>query len=198
MNRIVVATRNHEKGSEMVTILSAFLRDWSVLTLESFPQYPEPEETGSTYAENALIKAVAARDAIGESCIADDAGLEIDCLDGAPGVQSKRFLGEETAFSKKMERILELMKDVSTEKRSARFRCAVAIAIPDKEARVFESVREGRIAFAPYGNRGFGYDAIFEIPELGKTYAELEAAEKNAISHRGMVLREAAMWLSSQ
>lgn len=198
MNRIVVATRNHEKGSEMVTILSALLRDWSVLTLESFPQYPEPEESGSTYAENALIKAVAARDAIGESCIADDAGLEIDSLDGAPGVQSKRFLGEETAFSKKMERILELMKDVSTEKRSARFRCAVAIAIPDKEVRVFESVREGRIAFAPCGNRGFGYDAIFEIPELGKTYAELEAAEKNAISHRGMVLREAATWLSSQ
>ncbi|MCW5947035.1 MAG: RdgB/HAM1 family non-canonical purine NTP pyrophosphatase [Fimbriimonadales bacterium] len=198
MNRIVVATRNLEKGSEMVTILSELLRDWSVLTLESFPQYPEPDEIGSTYAENALIKAVAARDAIGESCIADDAGLEIASLYGAPGVESKRFLGEETPFNRKMERILELMKDVSDDKRSARFRCAVAIAIPHKEVRVFESVREGRIVLAPCGNRGFGYDAIFEIPELGKTYAELEATEKNAISHRGIVLREAARWLRSQ
>jgi XTP/dITP diphosphohydrolase len=197
MKRIVVATRNQKKGSEMVTILSELLKDWTVVTVNAFPEYPEPDEIGATYVENAVIKAVAARDVLGESCIADDAGLEIDALNGAPGVKSKRFLGEQTTFATKIERILELLNGINIDNRTARFRCAVAIAIPYKEVQVFESIVEGRIALLPAGNGGFGYDPIFEIPELGKALAELDPTEKNRISHRGMVLREAAKWLCS-
>lgn len=128
MPRLVVATHNAKKGGEMVAILSAGLPGWEILTLQDFPGAPEPEEVGLTYAQNAAIKAESAHAFTGEICIADDAGLEIDALDGAPGLYSKRFGGENLPFEKKIQMILNALEGVPEEKRGARFVCSIAIA----------------------------------------------------------------------
>jgi XTP/dITP diphosphohydrolase len=140
----------------MITILQELLPAWELLTLADFPNAGEPDETGSTYAENATIKAEAAAEATGELCIADDAGLEVDALDGAPGVFSKRFAGLETSFPDKIARILSSVGD----NRGARFRCCVALAKTGEQIRVFEATKEGLIT-EPRGEKGFGYDPIF-------------------------------------
>lgn len=191
--RLVIATHNPAKAGEMTVILGELLTGWEFLTLADFPGASEPDETGETYAENARIKAEAAAAFTGEVCIADDAGLEVDALDGAPGVKSKRFGGVELPFAEKMALILGSVGEDG----GARFRCCVAIALNGEETRVFEAVKEGEIV-EPRGARGFGYDPIFLLPELGKTYAELEPDHKNRISHRGMVLRQAAEYLSER
>lgn len=195
---LVIATHNRKKAGEMVTILSAALPDRRLLTLADFPGAPEPEETGSDYEANALIKARSGLVATGEECVADDAGLEIDALDGAPGLYSKRFGGEDLPFPEKIAKILELLKDVPEAKRTARFRCWVAWISPSGEERTFEGVCEGRIAFAPSGNGGFGYDPIFLLPELGRTMADLTSGEKHAVSHRGIVLGELIAFLNPE
>jgi XTP/dITP diphosphohydrolase len=191
--RLVIATHNSAKAGEMAVILRELLPGWEFSTLAAFPGAKEPEETGETYAENAVIKAEAAASFTGEVCIADDAGLEVDALEGAPGVKSKRFGGVEMPFADKMALILGSVG----EDRGARFRCCVAVALMGQETRVFEAVKEGKIV-EPRGERGFGYDPIFLVPELGKTYAELEPEHKNRISHRGIVLRQAADYLSER
>lgn len=188
--KLVVATHNLKKAGEMLTLLQAGLPDVQLATLADYPLAEEPEETGSTYRENATIKACAAIQATGEWCIADDAGLEIDALNGEPGLYSKRFGGEGTPFTEKMAIILDLMKDVPTERRTARFRCCVAFGKPGEPVRVIETTCEGRIASEPSGNGGFGYDPIFYLPEKGCCMADLTADEKHAISHRGKALRE--------
>jgi len=188
IERLVVATHNLKKGGEMVTILSRGLPGIQILTLANFPGAPEPEETGSTYPENAAIKSESAAAFTGEWSLADDAGLEIDALDGAPGLYSKRFGGEDLPFPEKMALILEKLKDLPDEERAARFRCCVALTSPQGETRVFEATCEGRIAREPKGQGGFGYDPIFYLPELGRHMAELTPDEKHAISHRGKVL----------
>lgn len=194
--RLVIATHNPAKAGEMTVILGELLPGWEFLTLADFPGASEPEETGETYAENARIKAEAAAAFTGEVCIADDAGLEVDALDGGPGVKSKRFLGK-TPFEFKMAQILMVIEDDPGAPRTARFRCCVAIAEQGEETRVFEAVKEGEIV-EPRGERGFGYDPIFLLPELGKTYAELEPERKNRVSHRGLVLADAAHWLRNR
>jgi XTP/dITP diphosphohydrolase len=189
MRRLVVATHNQKKGQEMREILVARFPDLELLTLTDYPGIEEPEETGTTYAENAVIKAEAAAAATGEACVADDAGLEIDFLKGKPGLQSKRFMGENTPFEEKMAAILERMEGVPDAERTARFRVAVALARPGQPVHSFAAVCEGRIAFAPKGTGGFGYDPIFFLPELGCTMAELTPEQKHAVSHRGKVLK---------
>ena len=194
-SRLVIATHNRKKAGEMLTILSERFPNLELLTLADFEGAPEPEETGTTYAENASIKAESSAAFTGEWSLADDAGLEIDALDGAPGLYSKRFGGEDLPFPEKIAMILSKMQGVPEEGRGARFRCCVALAAPGKETRVLESTCEGRIAETPNGNGGFGYDPIFFLPELGRTMADLTAAEKHAISHRGKVLRAFAdLW----
>lgn len=188
--KLVVATHNLKKAGEMLTLLKEGLPDIQLATLADYPLALEPEETGSTYRENATIKACAAIQATGEWCIADDAGLEIDALNGEPGLYSKRFGGEGTPFTEKMAIILDLMKDVPTERRTARFRCCVAFGKPGEPVRVIETTCVGRIAGEPSGNGGFGYDPIFFLPEKGCCMADLTADEKHAISHRGKALRE--------
>ena len=173
----------------MVTILSGRFPGLEILTLADYEGAPEPEETGETYEENAVIKAESARDFTGEWCLADDAGLEIDALPGELGVFSKRFAGEETPFDEKMRIILNRMVGLPVEERGARFNCWVALAGPDAETRTFNGVCEGRIADSPSGGGGFGYDPIFWLEEKGCTMADLTAEEKHAISHRGKVLR---------
>jgi XTP/dITP diphosphohydrolase len=188
-SRLVIATHNRAKASEMTAILARAWPKVAFLSLADFPGAREPEETGSTYAENALIKARAAAGATGEWAIADDAGLEIDALGGEPGLYSKRFAGEETPFPEKMRLILERMATVPDDHRAARFRCAIALCPLAGEPLELEATCEGRIAREPRGEGGFGYDPIFLLPELGRTMAELSADEKHAVSHRGRVLR---------
>jgi XTP/dITP diphosphohydrolase len=195
---LVVATHNRKKAGEMATILGRRFPELEILTLAEFPGAPEPEETGETYAENAVIKAESAFRHTGQLCVADDAGLEIDALPGELGPMSKRFAGAETSFDDKMAIILERMVDVPADLRSARFRCSVAVVGPGVPMRVFEETCEGVVASSPRGQGGFGYDPVFYLPELGRTMAELTADEKHQISHRGKVLRQVAEFLERE
>ncbi len=178
-------------------ILSARFPSLQIKTLADYDNAPEPEETGATYAENASIKSESAAAFTGEWCLADDAGLEIDAMDGEPGLHSKRFEGEDTPFPEKMAKILERLNDVPEHERGARFRCCIALSRPGGETQVFEATCEGRIAVAPSGAGGFGYDPIFYLPQLGCTMADLTAEQKHAISHRGKVLAKLASHLES-
>lgn len=188
-SRLVIATHNRKKAGEMLTILGERFPGLELRTLADYPGAPEPEETGTTYAENAAIKAESAAALTGEWCLADDAGLEIDAMDGAPGLYSKRFGGEDLPFPEKIAMILANLKDTPPEGRGARFRCCVSLAKKGQETRVLEATCEGRIADAPSGGGGFGYDPIFFLPSEGRTMADLTAEEKHAVSHRGKVLR---------
>ncbi len=184
---LVIATGNRSKGKEMEDIL----RDVGIeiLTLSDFPEVDaDVEETGSTYEANAELKAVAAAQATGHVCIADDAGLEIDALEGQPGLYSRRFLGEHTPFGEKMDWILRTLQDVPDERRGCRFNCAVAIASPDGRVLHCSGICEGQVAREKRGEYGFGYDPIFYLPDLGKHMAELPPEVKHRISHRGKAL----------
>jgi XTP/dITP diphosphohydrolase len=147
----------------------------------------EVEETGTTFEENALKKAVSGCVDSMMPCIADDSGLCIDALDGAPGVYSARFLGEDTPYPEKIAKLVEMMRDVPEEKRTARFVSVAACVFPDGTRFTVRGTCEGKIGFAPKGNNGFGYDPIFYVGD--KSFAELTAEEKDAISHRGNALR---------
>lgn len=210
MKRLVIATHNRKKAGEMTTILSRRFPTLEILTLADFEDAPEPEETGTTYWDNAAIKSASAADFTGEWCVADDAGLEIDAMNGEPGLWSKRFAGEETPFPEKMAIILERLKDVLENERTARFRCCVSLTPPPGVSApewvhtrriggsvVFEATCEGRIAYEPSGGGGFGYDPIFYLPELGCTMADLSADQKHAVSHRGKVLLPVGDYLGS-
>ncbi len=186
IQKLVIATHNLKKAGEMHTILSARFPEMEIVTLADYEGAPEPEETGTTYNENSRIKAESAFDFTGEWCVADDAGLEIDALDGAPGLYSKRFGGEELPFPEKMAMILEKLRDAET--RAARFRCNVALIGPGYPCQVFEATCEGEISDQRSGAGGFGYDPIFFLPEQNCTMADLTAEQKHQISHRGKVL----------
>ncbi len=187
---LVIATHNRKKAGEMITILGARFPGLELKTLADYEGAPEPDETGSDYASNAVIKSESAAKFTGEWCVADDAGLEIDALDGAPGLYSKRFGGEDMPFPEKIAKILDLLIGIPTERRGARFRCFVSLSQPyaEGEPAVFSAICEGRIAETVSGNGGFGYDPIFYLPELDCTMADLTAEQKHQISHRGKVL----------
>lgn len=197
MRELVVATHNAKKGGEMVTILSRGLPDWRILTLVDFPGAPEPEETGDTYEQNAVIKADSAAGFTGKLCLADDAGLEVDAMPGEIGVWSKRF-GGETTFEQKMDMILERLKGKTGQERAARFVCWVALAQPGELTQTFHATCEGQIAERPSGFGGFGYDPVFWLPEKGCTMADLSADEKHKVSHRGKVLALTIQHLANQ
>ena len=186
--QLVIATHNLKKAGEMLTILSARFPSLKLKTLVDFPPAPEPEETATNYAGNAAIKAESAAAHTGNWCLADDAGLEIDALDGAPGIFSKRFAGADTPFPEKIRRILGLMDGITAAKRTARFRCSIALAKTGEATRILEATCEGMIAPTPSGRGGFGYDPIFYLPQMECTMADLTASEKHAVSHRGQVL----------
>lgn len=182
MRALLVATSNPHKLEEFRAIFADLpLR---LCSLNDIQLDIEVEETGITFAENAELKARAYARASGMLTLADDSGLEIDALGGAPGVQSARYLGRETSYEERFRRILQQLKGLPMEQRTARFRCAIALAEPPGNTRLVEGVIEGVIADSPRGKNGFGYDPIFYLPELGKTFAELAAEHKNRISHR--------------
>ena len=190
--RIVLATHNRDKLKEIRRLLDP--AQFELLTLDDFDDFPEIEEDGATLEENALKKAREVYRATGLLSVADDTGLEVDALGGRPGVYSSRFAGENASYADNVRKLLEEMKDVPPDERTARFRCVVAIVDGRRETTV-EGICEGRITTEPRGQGGFGYDPVFSVPEAGKTFAEMSAEEKNAVSHRGRAFRKAAQVL---
>lgn len=185
--KLVLASKNQHKLVEMQTILGQLGLE---VVLESDVGVDvDVEETGHTFMENALLKAKAVMEASGMAAIADDSGLMVDSLKGEPGVYSARY-GNKNSDAERTAYLLENMKDVPEEKRTARFVSAIACALPDGSVVTAEGVCEGTILFETRGDNGFGYDPVFYVPRLGKTFAEADGAEKNAISHRGNALKE--------
>ena len=191
MKKIIFATGNEGKMREIREILSDL--PYEILSMKEAGLVSDPEENGETFEENALIKARALHEALGDQVVdtivmADDSGLEIDALPDVLGVKSARFMGHDTDYVIKNKRILEMMEGVAEEKRSARFVAAIAAVFPDGREVTKRGVMEGRIGYEISGNGGFGYDPIFFLPEFNKTSADITAEEKNAISHRGEAL----------
>ena len=191
---LVLATLNPAKGRELIELLG--LVPFEVRLLAVIPGARLPEETGATYAENALVKARTAAEQTGALALGDDSGLEVDALGGAPGLYSARFGGPGLDDRGRLELLLERLRAVPPPQRTARFRCVIALAGPSRVERVVEGVAEGVIAEAPRGSGGFGYDPIFFYPPLGRTFAELSDGEKAAVSHRGRALEAARRLLS--
>lgn len=185
--KLVLASKNQHKLVELQTILGQM--GIEVVLQSELGIDVEVEETGVTFAENAMLKAKAVMKASGMAAIADDSGLVVDALNGEPGVYSARYGGRPTDLDRTML-LLENMKDVPEEKRTGRFVSAIACALPDGREVTAEGVCEGTILFELRGSGGFGYDPVFYVPVLGKTFAQAGAEEKNAISHRGNALRE--------
>lgn len=183
--KLVLATRNRGKVREMRTILGA--AGIEVLSEDELGAAVEVEETGTTFEENSLLKARAVLGACGLASAADDSGLVVDALGGDPGVYSARYGGKKTD-AERIGLLLRNLRDVPEEKRTARFVCVVTCCFPDGRVVTARGECEGRIAFSPRGSDGFGYDPVFLVPSLGRTFAELTAEEKNAISHRGRAL----------
>lgn len=185
--KVVLASQNRHKLEEMQNILGAL--GMEVMLERDAGVDVEVEETGTTFAENSLLKAHAVFDATGLATVADDSGLMVDALGGAPGVYSARYGGLHTD-AERIALLLENMKDVPEEARTAQFVCAVTCLLPDGRKIAVQGVCPGVILRAPRGEGGFGYDPVFYLPEFGKTFAELAGEEKNRISHRGRALRE--------
>ena len=192
--KIVLATKNSGKAIEFRRILEEFgSRDIEVLTLDSFPEIGDVEETGSTFEENALLKARTISKQTGLPALADDSGICVDALDGAPGLYSARYSGFGDAANN--EKLLEALKDVDEENRGAYFICVAAYVRPDGFEKVAEGRFHGRILHAPVGDGGFGYDPLFQPEGLDRSSAELSAQEKDAISHRGKAMRAIAPYI---
>lgn len=196
MQKIIFATGNQGKMREVRAILSDTGAE--ILSMKEAGVSLEIEEDGTTFTENAVIKAKAVVEALagkkelGEGCVvlADDSGLEIDCLGGEPGIYSARYLGEETPFSIKSRDLLRRLEGVADEERTARFVCAIAAVWPGGEVAAALGTIEGRIGYELRGDNGFGYDPIFYLPEYGRTAAQLSDEEKNQISHRSRALEQ--------
>lgn len=185
--RIVFATGNAGKIKEIQMILADMM--WEVVSMKEAGITVDIEENGSTYEENALIKARAVAAFTDDIVMADDSGLEIDYLNKEPGIYSARYLGEDIPYSVKNADLIDRLSGVPDEKRTARFVCAIAAVLPDGREITVRATIEGRIGYEEKGNSGFGYDPIFYVPEFGKTTAELSGEEKNSVSHRGKALR---------
>lgn len=187
MKKIIFATGNQDKMREIREILGDL--DTEILSLKDAGIVLDVEENGTTFEENAMIKARAAAEKTDAIVLADDSGLEIDCLNKEPGVYSARYMGEDTSYIVKNQALLERLKGVPKEKRTARFVCAVAAVFPDGETLVKTGTIEGYIGEKPEGENGFGYDPIFYVEEYRCSTAALSREQKNAISHRGNALR---------
>jgi len=192
---IVLATRNPGKVRELTALLGELRLE--VRSLLDYPEIGALPETGATYADNAVSKALAVARATGQVALADDSGLEVDALAGAPGVHSSRWLGDEATDAERNAAVLSRLDGLPPERRTARFRAVLAVAFPDLTVRTFEGVVEGRIGDAPAGAEGFGYDPIFLVPEYGKTMAELGPAVKDRISHRARAVQAARAYLAT-
>jgi XTP/dITP diphosphohydrolase len=187
MRQLLLATRNPHKTREFAEILG---EEFAVRDLAAEPDMPVVEETGATFAENAILKAIAVSKCFPDPVVADDSGLEVDALDGAPGVYSARYAGPDAKDGDNVARLLsELRKRGAERLPPARFRCVLALAREGKLVETFAGVVEGAIVDKPRGSAGFGYDPVFQPAGLTETFAELPAGEKNRISHRASAIR---------
>lgn len=186
LTTVVLASANRGKLEELQQLLGNCVKVVSAIDLD----ITMPEETGTTFEENATLKADAGFEQTGYVTLADDSGLEVDALDGRPGVYSARFAGESASDEENNQKLLTELADVPEGLRSARFRSAIAIRFDPDTLLVFEGSCEGAVGFEPRGTGGFGYDPLFTFPN-GRTMAELEPDEKNAVSHRGEAMRKA-------
>lgn len=195
MRDLLVATTNQHKLEEFRAIFVDL--PFRLLSPDDIQLDLDVEETGTTFAQNAELKAEAYAKATNLLSLADDSGLEIDALDGAPGVYSARFLGRDVSYEERFRVILERLKDLPPQERTARFRCSIVLAEPSGYHCTVEGVIEGVIADVPRGKHGFGYDPIFLVPSLGQTTAELLPEQKHRISHRGQAAQKARVLLEN-
>jgi len=197
LDTVVLATRNPKKLAELRRILDEAGPGVTVLGLDEVPAYPEPAETERTFEGNALIKARAAAERTGHAALADDSGIEVDALNGMPGVRSARWAGPGASDAENLALLLRQVDDVPAPERTARFVCAMALVIPAQEAcdeveYVVRATLEGRLGREARGTHGFGYDPAFVADGHTRTNGELDPAEKDAISHRGQAVRRMA------
>lgn len=190
MRDIVVATANRNKVREIKEIMAGL--PYNILSMSDAGIDVAIEETGGTFEENARIKAHTLRQMTGAMVLADDSGLEVDFLNGAPGVYSARFAGSNATYSEKIKKLLDMLDGVPAEKRTARFVCAAILIMPDGREICARGTCEGYIALEPSGTNGFGYDPVFYYPPAGKTLAQMTEEEKNRVSHRGKAMRDLA------
>ncbi|MBM4762479.1 XTP/dITP diphosphatase [Bacillus sp. B15-48] len=188
MEEVIIATKNRGKAREFERIFNA--KGLSVKTLLDFPEIEDVEETGTTFEENAIIKAETIANIVGKMVIADDSGLEVDALEGRPGVYSARYAGTEKNDEANIDKVLTELQDIRENERTARFRCVLAVARPNRETKTFAGTCEGRILLKRKGTNGFGYDPIFFVDEKGLSMAELAPEEKNKISHRAKAIQK--------
>ncbi|MFE4354054.1 XTP/dITP diphosphatase [Peribacillus butanolivorans] len=187
MKTVIIATKNKGKAKEFESLFST--KGYEVKTLLDVPDAPDVEETGTTFEENAILKAEAIAHQLGHFVIADDSGLIVDALDGRPGVYSARYAGESKSDEANTKKVLQELEGVPEAERTARFYCALALASPNQETITVSGTMEGLITEQPSGTNGFGYDPVFFVKEQGKTNAELTKEEKNQISHRAHALK---------
>jgi len=185
---LVIATRNKNKLAEFKVILKDLALE--IRSLDDFGPIPEAVEDGDTFDENAYKKAIHTAKVLGVPAIADDSGLVVDALDGAPGVYSARYAGENATDMDNCEKLLKELELKGKRNRRAYFTCVLSIAVPSGPALTYEARCEGEILKEPRGESGFGYDPLFYYAEYGKTFAELTMEEKNSVSHRGKALQE--------
>lgn len=186
--QLVLATNNQDKIKEIKNLLDDL--PITIMTRDDFLEFPDIEETGTTLEENSLLKAKAIFDFTGLPSLADDTGLEVDALDGAPGVYSSRYAGEDVTYTDNNKKLLDDLQDVTSDKRSARFRCVMTICWDEHTVETVDGVSEGVIAESLSGRDGFGYDPIFFYPPSQKLFSKMTVEEKNMISHRGLALQE--------
>ncbi len=192
-HKLVLATRNQGKITEFRRILEALAPgEIELVGVDQFPDLVDVDETGSTFEENSLLKARYTCLATGLPAIADDSGLCVDALNGDPGVYSARWAGEHGNDQANLEKVLDQLKDVPDEKRTAHFMCVASLVLPDGREQVAEGRFEGHILHAPVGENGFGYDPIFQPLGLSISSAQMSAEEKDLVSHRGKSLRSIA------
>ena len=184
--KLILASSNKGKIREIKELLP----DYEILSMAEAGFEGDIEENGTTFEENAMIKAHAVWEKTGHTVLADDSGLEVDAINKEPGIYSARYLGEDTPFDKKMDDVLRRLEGVPQDKRTARFVCAMAAVLPDGTEKTVRGTMEGFIGYEKRGTNGFGYDPIFVVPEYDLTVAELDSDQKNKISHRGMALKK--------
>ena len=194
--RVIVASGNQGKIREIREILAPL--DLEVVSMKEAGIEVDVDETGTSFEENALLKARGIAMLTDDLVIADDSGLEIDYLNKEPGIYSARYLGRDVSYDIKNQNLLDRLEGVPDEKRSARFVCAVAAILPNKKELVVRGVMEGRIGYEIRGEHGFGYDPIFYLPEYGMSSAEILPEEKNKISHRGKALQQMFLLLKEE
>ncbi len=188
MTEIILASQNKDKARELAHALTGL--DVRVLSSDDVGGWPEVEETGSTLEENALLKARFVAGHFGKIALADDTGLEVHALNGAPGIYSARFAGENASYADNVEKLLRELKGVPEPERTATFRCCIALVGLGEDTTV-EGALDGRITEEPRGDGGFGYDPVVFVPEMGRTFAEMTMEEKRSVSHRGRALAKA-------